>query len=198
MGKRGVCDPKQNLSETWFVQRSENPIWVPRPKSNQWLTGEVSESLIGLPLSAAILNPVILALGPGQLLGEGGKEVEEGVGNDHVVVDADQGGDHHHGIPNSWKIQSTKWSVAWLSGRENERFRSDDVEENCIHNSWKYTSLTDGSRFEFWGSCTNKNAGGTSTPRPRQQLLKAYWFAYFYLFVSAVWWFPCREFIYLS
>lgn len=42
--------------------------------------------------------PRVVAVGPGQQVGHGTEEVVDGDADDHVVVDADVSGHHHHPI----------------------------------------------------------------------------------------------------
>lgn len=45
--------------------------------------------------------PGVVAIGPRQQVGHGHEEVVEGQTDDHVVVDANVGGHHHHAITNT-------------------------------------------------------------------------------------------------
>lgn len=45
--------------------------------------------------------PGVVAVCPGQQLCHGCEEVVEGNANDHIVIDPDVGGHHHHAITNT-------------------------------------------------------------------------------------------------
>lgn len=51
---------------------------------------------------AALCIPPVTTVLPGQVAGEGGEEVEEDVGDDHVVVDGHQAYDEQHGRTGTW------------------------------------------------------------------------------------------------
>ena len=42
------------------------------------------------------------AAGPGEDGGQGGEEIEDGVGHDDLVVDGHQEADHQHAVANTW------------------------------------------------------------------------------------------------
>lgn len=46
--------------------------------------------------------PGVVAVGPRQQVGHGHEEVVEGDADDHVVIDADVGGHHHHAVAHTW------------------------------------------------------------------------------------------------
>lgn len=48
-------------------------------------------------LKAEVRVPPVATVFPGQVAGEGGEEVEEDVGNDHIVVDGHEPHDEQHG-----------------------------------------------------------------------------------------------------
>lgn len=58
-------------------------------------------------LEAEVRVPPVATVLPGQGAGEGGEEVEEDVGDDHVVVDGHQAHDEQHGRAGTW---------AWAQG----------------------------------------------------------------------------------
>lgn len=71
-------------------------------------SGHVSEA--GVEGGAAAHNaaavgrvPGVVAVGPRQQVGHGHEEVVEGDADDHVVVDADVGGHHHHAVAHTWR-----------------------------------------------------------------------------------------------
>lgn len=47
--------------------------------------------------------PGVVAIGPGQQVCHGHKKVVEGDADDHVVIDPNVGGHHHHAIANTWR-----------------------------------------------------------------------------------------------
>lgn len=47
--------------------------------------------------------PGVVAVGPRQQVGHGHEEVVEGDADDHVVIDADVGGHHHHAVAHTWR-----------------------------------------------------------------------------------------------
>ena len=51
--------------------------------------------------------PLIAAVSPWHVGSKRSKGVEEAVGNEHVVVDAGDEGDHEHGPSNTWNIMGT-------------------------------------------------------------------------------------------
>lgn len=53
-------------------------------------------------LKAEVRVPPVATVLPGQVAGEGGEEVEEDVGDDHVVVDGHQAYDEQHGRAGTW------------------------------------------------------------------------------------------------
>lgn len=53
-------------------------------------------------LEAEVRVPPVATVLPGQVAGEGGEEVEEHVGDDHVVVDGHQAYDEQHGRTGTW------------------------------------------------------------------------------------------------
>ena len=57
----------------------------------------------GLGPPAGSRVPGVVAVGPGKAGGEGGEEVEEGPGDENVVVDADVKGQHQHTEPDPLK-----------------------------------------------------------------------------------------------
>ena len=54
-------------------------------------------------LDTVVCIPQIIAPRPGQLIGDGGKHVEQGIGNENVVVGVHQQEDQHDGVTNAWK-----------------------------------------------------------------------------------------------
>lgn len=66
-------------------------------------SGHVSEAAVeggaaGHHAAAVGRVPGVVAVGPRQQVGHGHEEVVEGDADDHVVVDADVGGHHHHAV----------------------------------------------------------------------------------------------------
>ena len=47
--------------------------------------------------------PRVIAVGPGQHGRQGREEVVEGDADDHIVVDADVCGHHHHAVAHTWR-----------------------------------------------------------------------------------------------
>ena len=67
----------------------------------------VHQPLVGCAVSRVELGagrsvPPVAARGPGQRGGERGEDVEEGPGQDDVVVGPDVHGQHEHRIADSW------------------------------------------------------------------------------------------------
>lgn len=53
-------------------------------------------------LEAEVRVPPVATVFPGQVAGEGGEEVEEDVGDNHVVVDGHEAHDEQHGRAGAW------------------------------------------------------------------------------------------------
>ena len=53
-------------------------------------------------LQAEVRIPPVATVLPGQIAGEGGEEVEEDVGDDHVIIDGHQAHDEQHGRAGTW------------------------------------------------------------------------------------------------
>lgn len=62
--------------------------------------GQAGVELVAAAQHAAAVRrvPGVVAVGPRQQVGHGHEEVVEGDADDHVVVDPDVGGHHHHAV----------------------------------------------------------------------------------------------------